>query len=244
MKIIKSFSELSKLNRRELFERRGNDLVLKPMDRKRAISIARQLATGFEEIDLRAQPSKNEYRRAQKIIKDYYESARNKNAQIIRPRANNRKLYAEKSDLSPRFKIYPITVSNPKNELKVVKKGNKKKLKEVGQFVSYEDFYFPDKKELVLNPENETNKLLKKIDKIKQVKQINIIVGAHLTKANYDKEILADEIKRFSMQYANFQEFTRGLQVATFKNQKKKAKSNGKHKRKNSKTKKRNKQSN
>lgn len=68
-KIIKSYSELSTLNRRDLFTKRGNDLVLKPMDKKRAVSIARQLVTGFENTDLRQNPSPSEYRRAQKAIK-------------------------------------------------------------------------------------------------------------------------------------------------------------------------------
>lgn len=220
-KIIKSYSELSTLNRRDLFTKRGNDLVLKPMDKKRAVSIARQLVTGFENTDLRQNPSPSEYRRAQKAIKTYYENVKDKSAVVIRPSKKNRKVYSQAADIPSNFKVYPIHVSNKKNKIKIIKKKGKKKLKEIGEFISYENFYFEDKKELALEPEKETKKLLKEIDKINGIKQINIVVGSYLTHASYDIDFIEDEIKLFSMKYSNFENFTRGLQVATFQKQKK-----------------------
>jgi len=228
MKIIKSYSELSELNRRDLFKKRGNDLILKPMNKKRAISIARQLATGFENIDLRQNPSPSEYRRAQKIIKTYYENVKDKNAIVIRPNKKNRAIYAKQADISSKFKVYPIHVSNKDNKIKIVKKNGKRKLKEIGEFINYENFYYESPSSLALEPEIETRKLLKDIDKVKGIKQVNIIVGNYKTNANYDIDIIEEEIKRFSMIYSNFENFTRGLQVATFKNQKGKKNEKGK----------------
>jgi len=226
MKIIKTYDQLSKVKRNDLFRKNNNgDSVLRTNtnNKRYIISIARKLSTGFEDINLIKNPTKSQYRKAQRVIKEYY-SLSTKTAAVKLPNKSNRKLYAEITGLPKTFKLYPVQLSNNKNKLKVITRKGKKKLKEVGEFVSYENFYFDNKEELALNPENQTNKLMGKIEKVKKVKQINIIVGNYTTNASYDPEFIADEIKRYSMVYSNFQDFVRGLQIATFNQQRKEKK--------------------
>lgn len=228
-KIIKSFSQLSELNRRDLFKKRGDDIILKPMDKRKAVSIARQLATGFNS-DLRKEPTQSEYKRAQRVIKTYYKAVKDKNSTLIRPNKNNRKLYAQASDLPSNFKVYPIPLANPDNKIVITKnKKGKKRLKQIGEFVTYNYVYFNDQKELAKNPVKEGKKAYNKTKKIKGKKQIKIMVGRHLSNATFiDEKQLLLELERYSIQYSNFQDFTRGLQIATFKNQKGKTKTKGK----------------
>lgn len=225
-KIIKSFSELSDLNPRELFQKKntkkGYDLILKPMNKRVAISIARQLSDGFNQ-DLRKQPTKSDYRKAQKVIKAYFENVKYKNARIIRPSKKNRAIYAQAADLPKNFKVYPIHMDNPNNKLKIVKKNGKRKLKQIGEFISYDYYYFPDRIELVKNAEKETLKLQKQIDKNKKEKDINIIVGSHIAnKIIINEDSLIDTILLFQSKYDNFGDFVRGFRVSTYKNQVKK----------------------
>lgn len=215
--IIKSFSQLSELNRRQLFEKDGK---LKPLNKKFAVSVARQLADGFD-FSLRKEPSKSQYRRAREIIKEFYSAANEEKVKIVRPSRKNRKYYADYADMSKKFKVYAMPVFSEKDNFKI-KKG---RIKRIGEFSETEFFKFDSRLELVKNPKKETNKLYGKIEKKlgkKRKYAVKIKCGRHEYKTLYEDKSPHVEISKWLDMYGKkeVKKWCMGFQVYTFKNQK------------------------
>ena len=232
-KIIKSFKELNKINRRELFRpisEKNRELRLIQLDPVYAISIARQLADGFDDIDLRKKPTKNQYRRAREIITDYYEAARGQNVEIVRPTKRNRKLYAERIGVTSRFRFYPINHSSENSTIKI-KNG---KLIEKSEFVNYERFTF-NRKSLAKNSEKEVKRVFKTISTKyrKGIKEVRIVCGKYVTNWHIKdrtemEEELITQVDFLQNSYGNWKEWLNGIEVQVFLNQKKRPKKKSK----------------
>ena len=222
-KIIKSFKQLSELNRREII---NNDGKIKRINPKFAVSFARQISEGFD-IDLRKQPTKSQIRRAREVIKEFYSATRSQKVKLVRPRKNNRKYYAEYSELPRKFKVFAVPVYGDGDYFKIVTsklKGKKtKRIKRIGEFSSTEFFKFPNKKELVKNPKNETDKLFNKIEqKYKKKKTaVKIKCGKHEYKTLYEDKSPYIEIENWINIYGKdeVKKWCVGFQVYTFQNQ-------------------------
>ncbi len=219
-KVVKSFKELSHLNRRELFVNQG----LIPLDKRYAVSIARQLAEGFD-FSLQKEPSKRQYTKARKIITEFYDHSRLEKTKLIRPSKKNRKYYARKSTMSGTFKVYFAPVSSEDDEyvFKKSKKG-KKKLIRKSKHVTYEDFEFEDREEFAKNPVEETQKLLDEIDDAfgkNKVKTVFVTVGEWNTRADFSTRLIPDILKEWTLKYGQEKssEFIMGLRTATFRGQ-------------------------
>ena len=244
-KIIKSFKQLGEINRRELFIEKKfiengrivKEYALAPMDHKRAVSIARQLADGFD-YDLRKPVPKNAYYRARKIIEQFYEGERARSV-LIRPKKSNRKHYAKLADVSDKFKVYQVPVSGDNTEFEF----QDGKIIERGQYIDYIRYFFPDQAAFAKNQKKEIRKLLAKIqheeksdlDNFKKdKKQLRIQTGKYHTHASYDPEIIEEIVADWNNQYGieRVNAFVRGFVVAQFHDQKKTKPRTAKRKRK------------
>lgn len=227
-KTIKTFKELSSLNRRDLFERNpktGEVALKKKLDGEFVVSVARQLATGF---DTKRKPNKQKIKEAREIITEYYEAASAGKTKVFRPRKENRKAYAEVADINPRFKVFPMPILTDSDKFKMVsEKIGKKKIKKaklIGQFVDREGFNFTNLKQMSIKPYEETEKLLKRIDRKigkKTKRALKFKVGKYETKAIYSKDNVAEELEKWKQIYGakKIKSFVVGLQVFTFRNQ-------------------------
>jgi len=224
-KIIKNFKELSGVTRRQLYKynsKRGKS-YLRPLDRKYAVSIARQLADGFEKINLHKNPTKKQYQKARKIIDDYFETAAHGRRKIVRPRKQYRKEYAEFSDMDASYKVFPMPVLTERDKFTIVKERGQKKVKREGQFVNTEFFGFPDRKMMAKAPVEETHKVLKRINRKygKRRRALRFKVGAYETNALYDQSFVTEELEKWKMIYGarKIKNFVMGFNVYTFKGQ-------------------------
>lgn len=217
-KIIKSFKELSGLNRREFYK--GNKLI--PLDKRFAVSFARQLADGFE-MDLNKQPTPYQYKKARKVIDTWFEATRSGKSVIKRPSKKNRKAYAEFSDMPENFKVFLMPVIEKDDKFKIKKTKSGKKLIRSGKHLTTNDYLFPNRLKAMQQTEKETDKLLKKIDKDYKgkIKQLFIRVGRHETKVKYPADTVAKQIESWTMQYGieKTQQFVFGLRVFSFNGQ-------------------------
>lgn len=222
--LIKSFTDLSKLNRRELFRpisEKNRDLRLISLDKKFAVSIARIIADDFKGVDLRKPISNYNYKKARKYITEYYEASRSKNLEIIRPTKKNREIYAKRTGLSSKLRYYPVTKSGENTTLKIING----KLKELGKFVNYDRYYF-DIEDLIDDTEKEVKNVYKKIEKDypNRLKEIKIICGNYVSgwtkeKAKDTLEVLTEEIERYMNTYASWGLWMHGVEVQVFVNQ-------------------------
>lgn len=226
MQIIKSFKELTKINKKELFNRSGK---LKTINKKATISIARQIADGFDDIDLRKNPTKAEIRRAQKYIKEFYENSNNEKTKLIIPNKKNRKYYGDYSGISSKFKIYAMPVIDDSDTFKLIKKKGTKKanLKRIGQFSDTEFYSFKEngisKRKLITKTKEATEQLYKEIEKDYKEGEYatKIKCGKAEYKALYTTKDPYIEIDNWINIYGaeKVQQFCLGLQVYSFKNQ-------------------------
>lgn len=219
-RIIKSFKELKGLNRREFYK--NGKLI--PIDRKYAVSMARQLAEGFDNIDLsKKPPSKYQYQKARKVIDTWFDATRSGKSIVKRPSKRNRSAYAEFSDMPDNFKIYLMPVIEKDDKFKIKKTKTGRKVVRSGKNITTNDYLFPDRVEAMKNTEKETGKLLKKIDKDYKgkIRQLFIRVGRHETKVKYPVDTAAKQIEQWTMQYGieKTQKFVMGLRVFSFNGQ-------------------------
>ena len=215
------------IKRADLYARtKKNTLYLKPLDRKYAVSIARTLATGFENVNLQKEPSDRQYYKARKVIETWFDGINSGKYETVKPTARNRKYYAEFSDMPKNFKYYPMPVAQKGDKFRVNKK--KGKLIRKGKNLNTEEYLFPDIKEAVINPVSETEKLLKEIEKDYKgvITQVHIKTGKHQTKTTYLLEDVATEVEKWSLIYNHFEQFAKGLRVFSFNGQQKSAPSN------------------
>lgn len=223
-KIISTFSELSELNRRELFNREGQ---LKKIDGKLAVSIARQVADGFENIDLRKKPTKAQRERARKYIKEFYENVNSEKTILVRPRKRNRKYYADYSGTSSKLKVYAMPVLDNNDYFTLVKSGKKKRIKRIGEFSSTEFFSFKEagisKKKLVTKTKEATNELFDEIEESfeNETYAVKIKCGKGEYKTLYEDKSPHIEIENWINMYGaeKVKQFCLGFQVYTFNNQ-------------------------
>lgn len=223
-KTIKSFNQLSEIKRRDIFTKTGK---MKKVNRKYAVSIARQLADGFDKIDLRKEPTKNQYKKAQEIIKEFYNAASSEKTKLVRPRKKNRKVYASYSEMNSKFKVYAVPVFDEKDEIKVVGKGKNKRIKRIGEFSESEFFSFKDagitKKELIKNTKKSTDKLFSKIERKykKKTYAVKIKCGKHEYKTLYEDKSPYIEIENWINIYGEdkVKQFCLGFVAYTFRNQ-------------------------
>lgn len=216
-KVIKSFDELNKINRRDLY----SGEKLKPLDKKFAVSFARQLATGFDKVKLNKEPSKRQYTKARKVIEEWYDSQRSGKTKLIRPSAKNRKYYAEFSDMPENFKIYHVPILEKDDKFKINRK--KAKIIRSGSHINTEDYLYPDRVKFVKNISKETDKLIKDIDRDykNKIKEVHIRVGKHQTNARYNKNKIKEELEKWAMIYDpdHMAKFVMGLRIFTFNGQ-------------------------
>lgn len=214
-KIIKSFAEIQKLNTRD-FIQAGK---LKPLDKKLAVSIARQLAEGFENVNLQKEPTQYQYRKARKILDTWFSAQNSGKSKTVRPSKRNRKYYAEFADMPANFKVYSMPVLENSDEFIINRK--KKKLIRRGKNVNTEDYLFPDIEKAVENPIVETEKLVKKIERDYNgaIYQTHLKTGRHDTKAVYSIDDAASVLEKWSQVYENFTDFAFGLRIYTFNGQ-------------------------
>ena len=218
IKSVKKFSDLP--SHKEILKKDGK---LKSLDKKYAVSIARKLATGFENDDLRKTINNKSYKKARKIITEWYEATRGEKVKIVRPAKGNRKLYSEYADMSSNFKVYAVPVFDERDRFEIIGRGDNKRVKRIGEFSSTEFFKFPDQKKLIQNPKTETNKVFSKIDKQfgKENYAVKIKCGRHEFKTLYKDKSPHIEIENWIQAYGatRVKKFCLGFQVYTFKNQ-------------------------
>jgi hypothetical protein len=212
-KIIKSFSQLKSLDSTE-FYKKGK---LKPIDKRLAVSMARQLADGFDELDLHKEPTKYQYQKARKILDTWFSAQNSGKSKTIRPSKKNRKYYSEFADMPSNFKVYSMPILEDTDKFKI-KKG---KLIRKGKFVNTEDYLFKDVNKAVLNPIEETEKLVRKIERDYKgaIYETHLKTGRHDTKAVYNLSDAASVIEKWSQVYDNFADFAFGLRIFTFNGQ-------------------------
>lgn len=191
---------------------------LKKINKKDKIKIARIMATGFEDIDLRKEPTKYQIKKANKIIKEL-EGFFNNKIKIIRPRKNNRKYYSEYSDVSKNFKYYPMQVTDDNDKFKI----KNKKLKRVGNFSNSTLYKFKDKNQLAKSPKKAINNLFNEIKKEYKKEPTTMIrcgQGLHKFKSK-DKKQVEIEINKLMLAYGveNSTQWLTGLEVFEFKKQ-------------------------
>lgn len=215
-KTIKSFSELQKFRKRDFIKNNK----LKRINSKLAISIAKQLATGFEKIDLRKEPNKYQIKKAKKYIKEFFEKSDSERLKLIRPTKKNRKYYADYADMNKNFKVYLMPVFDDTDIFKLNKKT--KQLKRIGKFSDTEFYKFPNKKDLIKSPKKECKKIYNKIDnEIKSDYAVKIKCGNAEYQTLYRDKSPHIEIENWINIYGadKVKSFVLGLQVYTFKNQ-------------------------
>jgi len=212
-KIIKSFSQLKSLDSAE-FYKKGK---LKPIDKRLAVSMARQLAEGFDELDLHKEPSKYQYQKARKILDTWFAAQNSGKSKTVRPSKKNRKYYSEFADMPANFKVYSMPILEETDKFKI-KKG---KLIRKGTFINTEDYLFSSMKKAVAEPIAETEKLVKKIERDYKgkIKEVHLKTGRHNTRAVYDIDDAANVLEKWAQVYDNFEKFAFGLRVFTFDGQ-------------------------
>jgi hypothetical protein len=212
-KIIKSFSQLKTLDTAE-FYKKGK---LKPIDKRLAVSMARQLADGFDNLDLHKEPSKYQYQKARKVLKTFFSSQTSGKSITIRPAKKNRKLYADFSAMPSNFKVYSMPILEDSDKFKI-KKG---KLIRKGKFCTTEEYLFKDVSKAVLNPVEETEKLVKQIERDYKgaIYETHLKTGKHDSKAVYNLADAASVVEKWSQVYDNFTDFALGLRIFTFNGQ-------------------------
>jgi len=214
-KIIKSFSQIQNISRSELY-RNGK---LKPLDKKLAVSIARELAEGFD-VDLHKTPSKYMYQKARRVIDTWFSATNSGKYKVVRPTKKNRAAYSKFADMPKDFKIYAMPILQKNDEFRI-KKG---KVIRKGKGVNTEDYLFEDFgieiSDVILDPIPEVEKITKKIEKDypneKEI-EVHIKVGRHQTIAKYDTQKAAEVIEKYTNVYSHFGDFVKGLTVFSFK---------------------------
>ncbi len=180
---------------------------------EKLLKAASLLADGFSAKKYTGKIKKKKVKDARRALQDFYDfSALHGKVRYVRPKKENRKLFANELGISPRFKVYPMPVFGDNDKYKIIrkttKKGRKKtvtkKLKLKGDFLDTELFEFPNRKAAAKNPEREIKKLLKEIDKKygKKTRDLKIKCGewlSHFTTDWKDEpkdqgEIIEDEI--------------------------------------------------
>ncbi len=219
---VKSFKDLGNIEVRALRNKKGH---LKPLDKKFAVSFARQIAEGFDskKIDLRKPVSAKDYKRARLFVDAYIEASREGNTKLVRPKKQNRALYAKAVDTSSKFKVYFMPVSDESDTFKKVKIENKIFLQRVGKFSDMFSFDFSSQRKLVTKTKEETEALFKKIDKRfgKGKYAVKIRCGTAEFGALYRTRDPHIEIENWIGAYGKerVKRFCLGFNVYTFKNQ-------------------------
>ncbi len=220
-KTIKSFKQLGEINVRSLYGKNGK---LKKLDKKFAISFARQIADGFDD-DLRKPVSDKLYRKARKFIDGYIAASSGEKTKIVRPSRENRLLYARYADLDPTFKVFAIPVLDKDDTFDTIKVNGKKRLRRKGKFSRSVAFDFESQTRLIKNTKAETEKLFKEIDKKfgKGKYAIKIRCGEHEYKTLYHTRDPYLEIENWITAYGapRVKKFCLGFQVYTFSGQEK-----------------------
>jgi hypothetical protein len=223
-KELNSFNDVLKLNRRELFKiNKDKEYILKPLDKKFAVKIARQISEGFNS-DLRKTPSKRQYQKARKVIEEFYDGIKVGNVDFIRPKKSNRKAYAKYTGLNDKFKIFPV--SRKENDKFRVKKG---KVIRSNNFIVQEEFLYDDLDDFdidgfVENSKPFTGQLIKEAKSVLRKRkdlQFKIICGRHLSNfQTIEEKELTEEVDRYMNTYKDPELWLKGISVFTFKNQK------------------------
>jgi hypothetical protein len=226
-KIVKSFKDFQSVRKKELF---FNQTLKKGLDKRFVVSIARQLAEGFDTVDLRKEPTKSQYSRARKVLQTFYEGTQGAQTQLIRPTKKNRKIIAQSAGMPPNFKVYGVaTPRGEKTKIEYQRSKDGVTLVFRGKNVVYRQRFFKDKKELVKNPKAAVKKLTKKSGEFKQAR---MIVGAHTTLRSYgdEQQLLLEAVKWQEKYGERLGQFWRGIEFAEFVNQKKRPKRRKKNK--------------
>lgn len=217
-KIYRSFKQLQGLKANELFTDQGN---LKRIPAKTSISIARQLADGFD-FSLKEQPTKSQELRARRVIREFFALRERENYTLVRPSKKNRKLYAQFSDVPRTFKIYPMPTINSDDKFKIREKGGRKYIIRTGEFYVAEFYPFPNRKKLATNPVKATSSIWAKIKAEHKNKfTVRIKCGRGEFAAQYEAhkevgETIADWIAQYGKE--RVKAFCAGVVVYTFKN--------------------------
>lgn len=219
---IKKFEDLGNINFRDMRNKAGN---LKPLDRKFAISFARQIATGFEsdKVRLDRKISDKAYKEARLFIDAYIEESREGKAKLIKPHSSQRKLYAESIDINPRMKIYFMPVLKDDDTFERVKIGGEVFLKRISKNSDMIFFKFNSQKDLIKNTKKETEKLFAKINKKlgKDTYAVKIRCGKHEFERQFFNGETHVQIKEWMHAYGKekVKAFCLGFNAYTFKNQ-------------------------
>lgn len=210
--------ELTQLKNMGLFTTEGK--LKRNLDNKFLIKNARRIATGFEKSDLRKKPSKNEIKKARKVIKEFVESIRYHKIKIIRPSKKNRAIYARYADLPTNFKYIAMPILDETTTFKI----KNKRIIRKSQFSDTEFFPFENINSLVKNPLKETQKTFKEIKK--KYKGQNFQVTIKCGRAEYhhrfeDDDHVAEQVDLFLSQYGaiSVRKWCIGLNAYVFNNQ-------------------------
>lgn len=216
-KTVKSFKQLSKLKKNQIFDKQGKFITKPKTDKKFLISVARQLSEGFDK-DLR-KTNYNDYKRAKKVVKAYFQAVNNEKIKVVRPTKKNRAKYAKFSGMNKKNKVYLMPVISDKDNFKI----SKGKLKRISEY-NDSKIYFFNKKKLALDSDSECDRLWNIIKKEYKKKKFAVrikFVQGELSGNLFSVEAVKKFINRLQNSYNQSEKFIVGLIVYTFKNQEK-----------------------